>query len=239
MAYLNYIMDCDLEAEVKHLLTTARQAKEKTSSKFDRNVIDPFAALFEMAGFRLSHEQWYENELIRQSQKTLQNQVGEFHQKVLGHVQGWEDLGKGNIVDLVSHQAQIIAEVKNKYNTVSGGKLAELYDSLDKLVMPKSSKYKDYTVYYVTVIPKKAGRFDVPFTPSDKDKGARCRTNPLIRKIDGASFYTLVTGEEDALANLYTVMPQVIASLSTKDFFQPQDIQHLQNYFRAAFGSMV
>lgn len=38
---------------------------------FGENVIDPFAAMFEMAGFDLEHDSWVRNELMRQAQKTL------------------------------------------------------------------------------------------------------------------------------------------------------------------------
>ncbi len=237
MPYLEFIADADLEAEVLHLITTAQNAQSKAPKKFNTNVIDPFAALFEMSGFDLSHNDWYQNELIRQSQKTLQNQVGEFHQKILGHVEGWKDLGKGNIVDLVNQNSQIIAEVKNKYNTVSGGKLAELYSSLEGLVMPKTSAYKGYVAYYVTVIPKKPERHNICFTPSDKDKGEKCRSNELIRAIDGASFYELVTGHKNALAEVYAVLPVVISSLMKEHHFSKEDKDALKTYFNIAFGS--
>jgi hypothetical protein len=46
------------------------------------------------------------------------------------------------VVDILSEEKKVIGEIKNKYNTISGGKLAELYSSLEKLVMPKASVYK-------------------------------------------------------------------------------------------------
>ena len=158
-----------------------------------------------------------------------------FHQKLLGKVGGWEDLETGSVVDLVNHEKKIIAEIKNKYNTISGGKLSELYYSLENLVMPKASVYKDYTAYYVTVIPKKPVRKDEPFTPSDKEKGARCAENNLIRKIDGSSFYHLVTGNQNALQELYKSLPTVIESVKGNNY-QLKDIQILNSYFSDAFG---
>ncbi len=94
----------------------------------------------------------------------------------------------GKVIDLVSEENKTIAEVKNKFNTISGGKLSDLYYSLDKLISPKSSIYKGFTAFYVAVIPKNGIRFNRPFTPSDKDKGAKCPLNENIREIDGASF---------------------------------------------------
>ena len=33
-------------------------------------------------------------------QKSFANAIGEFHQNIIGHINGWENLGRGQIVDL-------------------------------------------------------------------------------------------------------------------------------------------
>ena len=113
MAFLQFISDEELEKEVRHLLNVAKDAKAEKILEFDKNVIDPFSALFGMAGFKIDYETWYESELARQSQKTLQNHVGTFHQNILGNAEGWENLETGNVIDLVNSKVKIIAEVKN------------------------------------------------------------------------------------------------------------------------------
>jgi hypothetical protein len=140
-------------------------------------------------------------------------------------------MGTGGIIDLVNDDEKIIAEVKNKHNTLSGGQLAGLYKTLERLVTPKTSVYKDFTAYYVTVIPKRKKRIDEPFTPSDKDIGSKCYSNQLIRKIDGASFYSLVTGNKHALRDLYIVLPQVIESIG----YHIDSPELLTEYFDKAF----
>lgn len=151
---------------------------------------------------------------MREAQKTLQNHVGEFHQNILGAVKGWENMHTGSVVDLVSDEHKVVAEVKNKHNTLSGGKRSDQYSNLEKLVMPKASRYHDYTSYFVTIIPRSPERFDRFFTPSEKETGANCPENALIREIDGASFYQIVTGEKDALAQLFDILPKVIEGIS-------------------------
>lgn len=235
MPALSFISDAALEEEVRHLIDVAIAAKETARKKFSKNVIDPFSAMFEIAGFQIDHNTWHQSEMARKAQKTLQNHIGAFHQNVLGQVRGWENLEKGNVVDLVNDGKQLIAEVKNKHNTISGGKLSDLYYTLDNLVTPKVSKYKGYTAYYVMIIPKKKQRFNEPFTPSDKEKGERCPENPRIRAIDGASFYALATGQPNALANLYSVLPSVIESV-IGDGYHFTDARHVKKYFDAAFA---
>jgi len=237
MPILIWTSDANIETAVSHLLEKATEAKEKSAKEFGKNVIDPFSAMFEMSGFHIDYKSWIGSEKIRQSQKTLQNHIGEFHQNILGSVSNWENMKTGNVIDLVSKEKKIIAEIKNKHNTISGGKLADLYYSLESLVMPKSSIYKDYTSYYVAVIPKRKTRFNKEFIPSDKSKGVKCPSNEKIREIDGASFYDLVTGEKNALDQMYTVLPTVIAKCTNGEY-KIQDIDKLKIFFNSAFENL-
>lgn len=119
-------------------------------------------------------------------------------------------MGIGAQVDLRKLDDTIIAEVKNKYNTISGGKLKDMYFELDGMVSPKVSKYHGSRAYFVNIIPKRPGRFDLPFTPPDKATGGKCTLNENIRMIDGASFYEVVTGRPNALQELQNVLPKVV-----------------------------
>ncbi len=237
MSKLKWISDEALETVVQFLLTKAKEAHVEGEEKFGKNVIDPFSALFTMSGFNLDFQTWLKAEFTRQSQKSLQNHIGSFHQDILGSVCDWEDLGTGKIVDLVSKKNKIIAEIKNKHNTISGGKLSDLYHSLDSLVMPKSSIYKGFTAYYVAIIPKNKNRYNKSFTPSDKGKGARCPNNPLIREIDGASFYDLVTAEKDSLQKLYNILPLFIEDC-TNGSYVFNEFHKLQEFFSDAFENL-
>jgi len=234
MPYLNWISDSDLEREISQLLSIAKDAQKAAVEEFGKNVIDPFAAIFEMSGFEVDYDTWLKSETTRQAQKTLQNHIGDFHQNILGYSNGWKNMKVGNVIDLVSEENKTIAEIKNKYNTISGGKLSELYYSLDKLVSPKSSIYKSYTAYYVAVIPQKGKRYNRLFTPSDKEKGAKCPQNEHIREIDGASFYSLVTGSENALENLFDVLPEVI-KVCSEGKYHIDDKSKLKDFFNLAY----
>lgn len=239
MPLLEFIDDENLFNEVETLLRKAKEKRDSAERTFNSNVIDPFGALFEAPGF-LSHEEWRNSELARQRQKTIQNHVGSFHQKILGHVDGWQDMGIGGIVDLLNEERKIIAEVKNKYSTVTGGDLADKYKGLDELVSPKHSKFKGYCAYFVNIIPRRPVRFDTPFTPSNKGSGSLCPSNPNIRIIDGASFYQLVTNRPNALKELHTVLPQAIEYVSNtrlgqEGFAIPDKVSFIE-YFSLAYG---
>jgi len=234
MPWLSWIKDEFLQSEVGLLLSIAKEAQKAAVDEFGKNVIDPFAAIFEMSGFELNYDAWHKSETTRQAQKTLQNHIGDFHQNILGYSKYWTNKGVGNIIDLLSEKNKVLAEIKNKYNTISGGKLSDLYYSLDKQISPKSSIYKGYTAYYVAIISKNGKRYNKPFTPSDKDKGEKCPLNGHIREIDGASFYGLVTGSESALADLFDILPEVIKVCSDGKY-QVKDKEKLKEFFNLAF----
>lgn len=234
MPLLSWIDDSILKSEVSLLLSIAKNAQMAALGQFGKNVIDPFAAIFEMSGFKIDYKTWLKSETTRQAQKTLQNHIGDFHQNILGYSNGWTNMKVGNVIDLYSEPNKIVAEVKNKYNTISFGKLSDLYYSMDGLISPKASIYKGYTAYYVAVIPKKPGRYNKTFTPSNKEKGEKCPVNEHIREIDGASFYSLVTGSNTALEDLFDVLPEVINECSEGEY-QVKDRVKLKDFFDSAF----
>ena len=172
-------------------------------------------------------------EISRQAQKTLSNHVGMFHQKFLGSMSGWQDLEVGKMVDLVNHDKKIIAEIKNKHNTVTGAKLVDVYKALESFVMSNGHIYKDYTAYYVEIVPKKPKRTDDMFVPSDNKTSTNCPSNEKIRKMDGASFYALVTGVEDALEQVFKALPKVIKDLYPQ--FNDISAENAYQYYQKAY----
>ncbi len=236
MAFLNYISDEDFLTHVKKVLDVGMAKQQLANKTFYKNVIDPFGPIFEAAVNDISIEDWKKFEKSRQAQKTLQNAIGDFHNDILGSVEGWSKLEKGNEIDLIKDDLSIIAEVKNKYNTVSGGKLVDHYNEFDNLVNNKSSKYSGATAYFVQIIPKRAEPMDRCFTPSDKAKGNRKPEDERIREIDGRSFYELVTGEADALDQLHKQIPAAIVQFKNQNHvYSDADLLELGDFFNRAY----
>ncbi|CAI3949851.1 unnamed protein product [Commensalibacter communis] len=231
---LPFMNDNDFLDIIKLTFDKALEAKVKAENNIHKNVIDPFLMIFEMSGFELNEEQWLKNEKTRQAQKTLSNHIGLFHQKCIGAINGWIDLGTKEIVDVVHHEKRIIAEIKNKYNTVKQSDLIGIYSTLENLVMPKTQKYKGYTSYYVEIIPRKPHRFNECFIPSNNKTGDHPPRNELIRRIDGASFYELVTNDKQALAKIYNVIPIAIQRLYPN--LTKIDTTQVKRYFTRAYG---
>jgi hypothetical protein len=206
MAHLTWISDVHFESCVKAVLEAGLRGAAKAETDMFRNGLDPFSAVFDAACQGIALSKWQQVERQRQSQKTLQNAIGTFHQDILSGVRGWEKPADGYI-DLVSPSTNRVAEIKNKHNTVKGSDLISVYRELNTAVNGKTSSYKGFTGYYVAVIPKSTKRYCEPFTPADNSTGTRATSHKHILQIDGYSFYSLATGRADALRELYAALP--------------------------------
>lgn len=206
---LPFISDEDLHKATKTLVDAALSAKKKFEKDPYRNVIDPFSVLFDSASQKISTEDWMTQERARQVQKALQNALGDFHQTVLGAMPGWEDAGKGGSYDVKNQEKKVIAEIKNKYNTMNARSALSVYDNLQK--------HLDYgadgvtKAYLVEVVPKSPKPYEAPFRPAERGTPRPLRTD--IVKVDGKSFYALASGVPDALRQLYDALPVVLGEI--------------------------
>lgn len=122
----------------------------------------------------------------------MSNALGYFHQSVLGSVEGWKNHDTG--YDLEHFGRKIIAEIKNKHNTLSGSKISGVVQDLEKWVQAKG---RDWMAYLVMVVPKRPERYE-------KQHGRR------VYEVDGASFYEMATGRETALQDLFRVSMEIL-----------------------------
>jgi len=196
MNTLSFVDDVVFSNLVDEVIEKFANARASAVRNFYSNSIDPFSAVFEAALNGISVEDWFEMETTRQIQKTLNNAVGTFHQKLLGSLEGWVDFGVGSGIDLRSARHKIVAEVKNKHNTMNSSSAEATFEKLSNWL-----RYRDkgFTAYVVTIVPKTPEPLDRAWTHSASIAPAR----PDIRIIDGRSFYALATGDSNALFKVY------------------------------------
>jgi hypothetical protein len=215
MSYLPYICDNDLENAVQKVVNCIRQAQARPDTSLYKNVMDPFSAIFDGVVDGISFEDWLKREKVRQVQKTVQNAIGEFHQEVIGSIPGWQNLCTGNLVDVCNTSLNIIAEIKNKHNTVKGSDRIVIYDDLlHALGMPN---YQNFIAYYVEIVPKKDKNkliYNRPFTPADRKTRTSRPPNQNIIIIKGQDFYDMATGIPGALSMLFDILPDVISNIT-------------------------
>lgn len=208
MARLPYISDGDLMTHTSKLVEAAKRAEKAVDTNPYKNVIDPFSALIDAARQNVSLEEWLGQEKARQIQKSFQNAIGEFHQQILGSIDKWDNPGIGGSYDVINEEMKIIAEVKNKYNTMNSSSALNAYDKMASWLDYGKSGYR---AFIVEIVPEKPQPYSVPFTPSER--GVRRQTRENLRKIDGRSFYALATGIPNAIDLLYHALPDVLDEL--------------------------
>lgn len=196
---------------------------ETTDKDLRKNTLDIFSASIDSSVRGITLDEWRVQEKQRQIQKTLQNHIGELHQEILGTFDGVESLGVGQIVDLSSDQKKFIAEVKNKHNTTKGNHKNAIYDDLQACLKGKDN---DFIAYYVEILPKNGRVYNEPFTPSDNVSKENRVENERIRKIDGQSFYTLVSGNENALKELYVLLPELVCEILKEEYGIERDFNN-------------
>ena len=206
---LSFIADKDLIQATDKLMSAIMTAKNRVENDPYHNVIDPFSALVDAAYQKIYIEDWIIQEKARQIQKALQNALGDFHQDILGSMPGWKSMGRNGSYDIENAEMKIIAEIKNKYNTMNARSALSVYDNLQRHL--DYSGGKATKAYLVEIIPKHPGAYEQPFTPGERGTPRPSRKD--IIKIDGKSFYDLASGHTNALRKGYDALPSVLERL--------------------------
>ena len=160
-------------------------------NNFESNVVDPYAAAIESAVFgQKSEDDWRVSELHRQKQKALMNQVGSLQQAIIGRLPGWQSYEAGSdMPDVVGERGgqKIIAEVKNKYNTMNSNSAAETYDKLVEFLSQK--RFDGYIGVVVQIIgPTPRDAHWKAFAPG---KSRKERSDLIV--MGGRPFYAIAT----------------------------------------------
>lgn len=153
--------------------------------------------------------------------KSLQNNVGLFHQDILGGAEGWVSTGTaGGDYDLhgeskiAKMDKAIYAEVKMRYNTIRGKDKATIWKELDRAVRRNGGKEKAVG-YLIEIVPARNDSYDKvwKFTATEEVNGSDKKVSynqNHVRRVDGVTAYHMVTGEENAIFNLLHALPQYL-----------------------------
>ena len=176
------------------------------------NAIDPFKMVYDVYNTNIGLNDWFKTELVRQKDKSINNATGNFHQDLLGKVEGWVNLGVGDAskVDLKRDDGSIFMELKNKYNTMNSDSNDKCYDKLSEL----AGLYPNSICYWAYVIPKNGSSGETIWRKKGKSY------NPRIIKAWGRRVYGIVTGDEN---NLYRTVKAI--PLCIKDNKEELDIK--------------
>lgn len=203
----------------KHVKATIEKYGEKLESfdikRFNKNIIDPIKLIFDKTVYQTSWSEMVGNEIFRQRDKSNNNDIGYFHQRIFQYIEkcyvpengqdgGWDVIYRNeNGIQLPDGDVvhTIYVEMKNKHNTMNSASAGKTYIKMQNQLL----RDDDCACFLVEAIAQKSQ--NVKWTTSvDGVKVSHKR----IRRVSMDQFYSLVTGEEDAFCQLCIVLPEKI-----------------------------
>ena len=207
--YVNFITDEHLLKCIANLHKAYLKAKNNISKKnFYSNKIDTIKLTFDAKFNNIDEESLIESEILRQIDKSINNSIGTFHEQILGGIKGFE-IGNLSGFDIKAIDNTLFADIKNKHNTMNSSSSESLFQKLAKY----ADNYKKANCYWVQILAK--GSFVEKWAGEINGKEY---SHSRDYKISGDQFYALLSGQEDALYQLYKALPFAI-----KDYLDSMD----------------
>jgi len=199
--YVNFISDEHLMMCIENLHKSYLKAKNSISKKkFYKNKIDVLKLTFDSKFNDISEEDLIQSEILRQIDKSINNSIGTFHEQILGGINGFQ-IGNFSGFDIKAENESMFAEIKNKHNTMSSGLAEAVFQKLARF----ADDHKRANCYLVQILAK--GSFNQKWSAIINGKEY---SHSRVFKISGDKFYALLSGEEDALLQLYKCLPLAI-----------------------------
>lgn len=211
--YVEFVSDEDFLECVKHVidfyLSDEYQEEPMTVLKESKNDIDAIKTIFDITVKQIGFDGWANKEMERQQDKTINNKIGEFHQELLGKVEGWVDLGVGDEteIDLKKEDNTVFIELKNKHNTMNSSSTKTCREKLENVI----EQYPDATAYWAYIISRK-------YQSENRVWKYQGREDEKIRRISGDLLYEMITGDSNALEKVYEAIPKAIVDLLGEDY---------------------
>lgn len=228
--YVDFVSDEDFIECVKWVCDAYPENVDEIDMKrLSRNGLDPIKQIFDILGSKISGKDWIRKENTRQYDKTISNRIGDFHQRLLGKVEGWIDLGRGHPlgIDLQKDDNSIFIELKNKHNTVKGEDHKNVWDKLKKVL----DESPNSLIYYAYIIPKKPSSGEKIWNPSQRDP------NENILEAWGSKVYEIVTGDPKSLKKTWKALPIAINDIfNQKNPLTDEDYKIIEEFFETYLG---
>ncbi|MBS1571617.1 MAG: Eco47II family restriction endonuclease [Bacteroidetes bacterium] len=199
--YVNFISDKHLLTCIENLHKSYLKAKNNISKKsFYTNKVDTIKLTFDAKYNDITEDDLIQSEILRQIDKSINNSIGTFHEQILGGIKGFE-VGKLSGFDIKANDDTLFADIKNKHNTMNSSSAEALFQKLARY----ADDYKKAKCYWVQVLAK--GSFNELWKGEINGKEY---SHSRVYKISGDQFYALLSGQEDALFQLYKALPKAI-----------------------------
>lgn len=199
--YVDFILDEHLLICIANLHQSYLKAKKNINKKnFYTNKIDSIKLTFDSKFNDIDEGSLIEAEILRQIDKSINNSIGTFHEQILGGIKGFE-IGKLSGFDIKASNDTLFADIKNKHNTMNSSSAEALFQKLSRY----ANDYKKAKCFWVQILAKNS--FNENWSGEINGKEY---SHSRVYKISGDQFYALLSGQNDALFQLYKILPIAI-----------------------------
>lgn len=212
MSQLGFISDADFR---KHVQLTIQHYGDKLAPydlvKFNSNIVDPIKLIFDKTVYHYSWEEIVNNEIFRQRDKSNNNDIGYFHQRIFQYItgctvpnSGWDVIfTKDNGITLPEGDKvkTVFVEMKNKHNTMNSASSAKTYIKMQGQLLSDN----DCACFLVEAIAKRSQNITWAVSVDGMHQKHR-----RIRRVSMDEFYGIVTGQADAFHKMCMLLPTVI-----------------------------
>lgn len=208
--YVNFISDEHLLECIGNLHKAYLKAKNNLNkNNFYSNKVDTIKLTFDSTFNFIDEESLIKSEILRQIDKSINNSIGTFHEQILGGIKGFK-AGSLSGYDIKANDDTLFADIKNKHNTMNSSAAESLFQKLARY----ANDYKKAKCYWVQILAK--GSFCELWSGEINGKEY---SHSRVYKISGDQFYALLSGQQDAMFQLYKVLP-----IAIKDFLRAAEI---------------
>ena len=200
--YVDFISDEHFLDCVANLHNAYLKAKKNITKKnFYSNKVDTIKLTFDAKFNDINEDDLIQSEILRQIDKSINNSIGTFHEQILGGIDSYE-VGNLSGFDIKATDDTLFADIKNKHNTMNSSSAEALFQKLARY----ADDYKKTKCYWVQILAK--GSFNHHWKGEINGKEY---SHSRVFKISGDQFYALLSGQDDALFQLYKALPKAIA----------------------------
>jgi len=199
--YVDFISDKHLLTCIAGLHKSYLKAKQNiTKSSFYNNKVDTIKLTFDSKFNNIDEESLIQAEILRQIDKSINNSIGTFHEQILGVINGFE-VGNLSGFDFKATNETLFADIKNKHNTMNSSSAEALFQKLARY----ADNYKKAKCYWVQILAKNS------FNELWKGEiNGKEYSHSRVFKISGDQCYSLLSRQDDALFQLYKILPIAI-----------------------------
>lgn len=223
---LSFISEADFTEHIKHtIIKYGAKLEPYNVEKFNSNIVDPIKLIFDKMVYQSSWEELIKNEIFRQRDKSNNNDIGYFHQRIFKYIdkcevpdEGWDVIYRNpNGIATADGETvhTVYVEMKNKHNTMNSSASAKTYMHMQSQLLQDD----DCICCLVEAIARHSQ--DIKWQAS---VDGHTMKHKRIRRMSMDKFYALVTGQEDAFYQMCVILPDAIEKAITNNKIQmPKD----------------